>query len=90
MKLLFELATFTVPLLFKEPYFFEAVIYFFARDTFSEDVAFLNSWFSTANLAFTIKISIDHLVTNPTNTGDFRFKLRGDAQNGALLRKSFH
>ena len=43
---------------------------FFARATFSEDVDFLNSYFSTANLAFRVALSIGYLVINPTtNTG---------------------
>ena len=41
----------------------------------------------TANLAFTVKLSIDHLVIDPTNSGIFRLKLPGDA---APLRKLFH
>ena len=54
---------------------FSEQIHFFSKPTFSEDVVFLNSYFSTANLAFIVTLSIDYLVINPTNTRVFRLKL---------------
>ena len=48
-------------------------LYFFARDTFSEDATFHSNKFWTANLVFTVTLSVYHLVTNiivfiPLNT----------------------
>ena len=54
--------------------------YVFARATFSEDAVFYDSWFSTANLVFTVTLSIYHLVFNPTNIGVLRLKLRAGTQ----------
>ena len=48
---------------------------------------FVNSQVLTANLVFTVILSVDHLVINPTNTGIFRLKLPADA---VPHRKSFH
>ena len=82
-------------LLFKSLCFLRApiflkLLYFFARATFSQNAFYLNSYFLSANLVFTVTLFIYLLAIKPNNTRVFRFKLSGDAQNGAPLRKSFH
>ena len=57
----------------------------FARATFPEDTFFWNSWFSTANLVFTVTLFIYRLVINHTNTGVFRLKLPEGPRNNFLL-----
>ena len=44
-----------------------------------------NFWLPTS-----VTLFIYHLAINPTNSGDFRFKLPGDEQSGAPLREYFH
>ena len=64
----FGASTFHRPLLVQSSYTFLQELFF------SEDV-FLNSSFSTANLTFTVTISVGHLVMNPANTKVFRLIL---------------
>ena len=78
MKLLFESATLSKSLLFKELYISKAVI-LFLRATSSGDIVFLNGEVLTANLTFTDTLSIDHLSINTTDNRVFRLKLPGDA-----------
>ena len=84
-KLLFlEILLFKGPYLFKAAIFFlpfqstyilstfSKHLYSFARATSSEDAVFQNSSFATANLVFTVTLSIYHLAISSTNTGVFR------------------
>ena len=81
MKLrLFDKAAFSEPLIFKDPYFFKAVIHFH-KCYFSEDAVYWKMLFSTANLVFTVSLFIYRLVINP---GVFRFKFSG------VYRKMHH
>ena len=48
---------------------FSKQLYPFACATFSEDAVFQNSYFSRANLVFTVTLSLYHLVFSPVNTG---------------------
>ena len=48
--------------------------YISASATFSENAVYWNSWFSTANLVFTVKLFIYYLVFNPEI---FRLKFLG-------------
>ena len=68
---------------------FSEQIHFFSKPTFSEDVVFLNSYFSTANLAFIVTLSIDYLVINPTNTRVFRLKLPRGCTKCWTIQKIF-
>ena len=70
---LFDKAAFSEPLIFKDPYFFKAVMHF-RKCYFSEDAVYWKMLFSTANLVFTVSLFIYRLVINP---GVFRFKLSG-------------
>ena len=71
--LLFDKAAFSEPLIFKNPYFFKAVIHF-CKYYFSEDAVYWKMLFSTANLVFAVTLFIYRLVINP---GVFRFKFLG-------------
>ena len=70
---LFDKAAFSEPLIFKDPYFFKAVMHF-RKCYFSEDTVYWKMLFSTANLVFTVSLFIYRLVINP---GVFRFKFPG-------------
>ena len=71
----------------RNPTFFKAITHVIARATFLEDAVF--SWFSTANLVFTVALSIYHLVINPFKVGAFRLKLPAGAQSGCTIPKLF-
>ena len=65
IKLLFESATFSEPLLFNDPYLRTAKqLDSFCRNYFFRRYCFTEQQVLTANLAFTVTISIDHLVIN--------------------------
>ena len=78
-NLLFEWATFSESLLFKEPYF----LYVFARATFPEDAIFHCSIFFHS-YTFYLSFSNQH-----TNTGVFTPKLPPGAQSGCTTQIIF-
>ena len=85
--LLFEQATLSEPLFFKDPYFFKAII-LVRKSFFFRRCCLLEQLVSTAKLVFTVvTLFIYRLEINP---GDFRFKLPEGTQSGAPLRKCFH
>ena len=62
MKLHFEQANFSEPLLFLRTPIFSEQLYFSAKAAFSEDAIYWSSYFFTANVVFTAALFIYHLV----------------------------
>ena len=83
---------FLTELIFPSLYFLKALTFFkaiivFAIAAFPEDAIFWSKEFSTANLVFTVTLSIYHFVINPTNFGVLRLKLPGGAQSDCTSQK---
>ena len=78
-RLPFDKATFQSPYFLKTP-IFSKQLYISASATFSEDVVYWNSWFSTANLVFKVTLfrskfpGVHRMVQNEQNEQKFYIK----------------